>query len=58
MSRSCLNDSKYIYAGKSGVPGYGQTAVSKLIQLPEELRLIDRVHFDDGWVRRETGDCL
>ena len=39
-------------------PEIGLATVYRTIQLLEELRLIDRVNFDDGFVRYEMGSAL
>ena len=40
---------------KTGCPDIGLATVYRTIQLLNELRLIDRINFDDGFVRYEMG---
>lgn len=43
---------------KADCPENGPSAVYRTIQLLNGLNLIDRVHFDDGFVRCEMGSAL
>ena len=43
---------------KVGCPDIGLATVYRTIQLLRELRLIDRIDFDDGFVRYEMGSAL